>query len=74
MEHLVQDYPKGPDIGFQRVLAVDETLRGHIDGRAYAQVSKGGFALNSETEVSYLCHSVFEENVGSFDVSVNDIL
>jgi len=75
-EHLEEDDAQGPDVGFEGVLVPFEGLGGHVEGRAHVVLIglEGVCGFDGESEVGYFeLLGVGDEDIGRFEVSVDDI-
>lgn len=76
MEHFVVDESDGPQVGFGSILALLEDLWGHVEGSAHDGLHHCLLAVEAlrESEVAQLAGAVLEEDVGWFEVSVDDAI
>lgn len=71
---LVINYSDCPYVTFETVLIVIEGLRRHIDGGAHVvgAILLRIRGLHGEPEVSHLDLAIFEQDIGWFEVAVDD--
>ena len=74
MKQLVDQDAKGPHISFGSVNVMNETLGTHVQRTTDTDIPEGVFGLDREPEVRYLKGMVSDENIGDFDVPVNNPL
>ena len=75
VEHPVEADTEGVDIGLVGVILVLKDFRGHVEGRAEHGFGPALLVEDfGESEISYLDNTVVSENIGEFQVSVDDFV
>ena len=72
MKKLVNENPKGPDVGFGTVNVVNESLRAHVEGTADGNIPELGLGLDGKAEVAEEEEGALEEDIGDLDIPVYD--
>ena len=73
IEHPVEADTEGVDIGLVGVILVLEDFRGHVEGRAEHGFGPAFFVEDfGESEIGNFDNTVVSENIGEFQVSVDD--
>lgn len=75
IEHPVEADTEGVDIGLVGVILVLEDFRGHVEGRAEHGFGPAFFVEDfGESEIGNFDNTVVSENIGEFQVSVDDFV
>jgi hypothetical protein len=71
MQKLVDEHPKGPNIGLRAIDIVDKCFWGHIQRSSYVRVLKLLPLDLGEPEISNLRTAIVDQYIAGLDVSVN---
>ena len=74
MQKLVYQHPKCPNIGLRSINIIDQSLRRHIDRRAYINILELTLGKFSKSEICYFRLPFLYENVGHFEISMYYII
>lgn len=72
MKKLIYQDPKRPYISFRSVVIVDQSLWTHVYRTSHRDVSKELFGPDSKAKVSNFEISFLDEDIGQFQISVNN--
>lgn len=64
---------EGPNISFGTVHVVQDAFGRHVEGRTNIQISEIGGAVEGESEICDFGDAIVEEDVGYFEISMDDI-
>ena len=72
MQKLIYHNAKRPYISFWPIIVIYQTFRTHINGAANGYVGKERFGPDWKPKVSDLVIVIGKENIGDFEISVDD--
>ncbi len=72
MQKLINHNAERPDIGFGSIVVIDEAFRSHVNWTADRYVGKKRFGPDGESKIGDLVVVVGKENIGNFEISMND--
>lgn len=76
MSHFIEKDSKSPHVCFRTINIVYHCFRSHVDWTTNVYVCESllrMFQSLSKSEVRQLCHAVVQENVGDFEVTMDNI-
>jgi hypothetical protein len=71
MQKFVDENAKSPNVSFRAIDMVHQTFRTHVQWTANTDILKAVVGLYGEAKVPQLVLSIFEEDVGKFEVSMH---
>ena len=72
MQKLINHDTKWPYISFRPIIVIYQAFRTHINGAANGYVGKERFSPDWKPKVSDLVIVIGKENIGDFEISVDD--
>lgn len=71
MKQFIDEHPKGPDISFGTIDVLNQSLRGHVDGRAYIDILEFSLGQFGKTKICQFGLTVMDEYVCHLQVPVD---
>lgn len=72
MYQLIDEYSKGPNIGFWTIKIINKSLGTHIDGASYGDILENFVSPDSETKITEFISVLMDKNIRYFKITVND--
>jgi len=72
MIEFIDEYSKGPNVGFRSVYIMYESLWTHIERTTNSDVFEGVFGLDGKSKISQFEGIALDEDIGHFNIPVYD--
>jgi hypothetical protein len=72
MHQLIDEYSKGPNIGFWTIEIINKSFRTHIDWASNGHILENFVSPDSESEITEFISVLMDKNIRYFKITVND--
>ena len=72
MHQLIDEYSKGPNIGFWTIEIINKSFRTHIDWASNGHILENFVSPDGESEITEFISVLMDKNIRYFKITVND--
>ena len=72
MNQFVDEYSKGPNIGFRTIEIINQSLRTHINRTSNSHILENFVSPDGEAEIAEFISVLMDKNIRYFKITVDD--